>query len=114
MVVDYDGRIISQASPGPGERIVVGPVNVDMLRHERRVRRAHQMMAHLRTECYPLYQQSYLASATLTNHEVLTVTDQERRIDAVKEKIGYLVKEESSSLLSIQRLIDLSKEKGAD
>jgi hypothetical protein len=61
-----------------------------------------------------MYQQSYLASATLTSHEVLTVTDQERRIDAVKEKIGYLIKEESSSLLSIQRLIDLSKEKGAD
>jgi formamidase len=114
MVVDYDGRIITQASPGPGERIVVAPVNVDMLRHERRVRRAHQMMAHLRTECYPLYRQSYFPPATLTHHEVLTVTDQERQIDAVKEKIGYLVKEESSSLLSIQRLIDLSKEKGVD
>ena len=33
MIVDYDGRIVTQASPGPGERIVVAPVNIDMLRH---------------------------------------------------------------------------------
>ena len=25
MVVDYDGRILAQADPGPGEKIVVGP-----------------------------------------------------------------------------------------
>ena len=28
MVVDFDGRILAQASPGPGERIVVGPVDI--------------------------------------------------------------------------------------
>ena len=28
MVVDFDGRILAQASPGPGERIVVAPVDV--------------------------------------------------------------------------------------
>jgi hypothetical protein len=31
-----------------------------------------------------------------------------------RKRLGYLVKEESSFLLSIQGLIDLSKEKGAD
>jgi predicted amidohydrolase len=55
MIVDYDGRILAQASPGPGERIVVGPVDVSALRHERSVRRGHHMLSHLRTEAYPLY-----------------------------------------------------------
>jgi len=55
MVVDYDGRILAQASPGPGERIVVAPVDITALRHERSVRRGHHMLAHLRTEAYPVY-----------------------------------------------------------
>jgi len=55
MVVDFDGRILAQASPGPGERIVVGPVDVTALRHERATRRGHHMLAHLRTEAYPAY-----------------------------------------------------------
>jgi hypothetical protein len=54
-VVDYDGRILAQASPGPGERIVVAPVDISALRHEREVRRGHHMLAHLRTEAYPVY-----------------------------------------------------------
>ena len=54
-VIDYDGRILSQASPGPGERIVVAPVDISALRHERAVRRGHHMLAHLRTEAYPVY-----------------------------------------------------------
>ena len=54
-VIDYDGRILSQASPGPGERIVVAPVDISALRHEREVRRGHHMLAHLRTEAYPVY-----------------------------------------------------------
>ncbi len=56
-VIDYDGRILAQASPGPGERIVVAPVDISALRHEREVRRGHHMLAHLRTEAYPVYQQ---------------------------------------------------------
>ena len=35
MVVDYDGRILAQADPGPGERIVVAPIDIDALRDER-------------------------------------------------------------------------------
>jgi formamidase len=54
-VIDYDGRILAQASPGPGERIVVAPVDISVLRHERDVRRGHNMLAHLRTEAYPVY-----------------------------------------------------------
>jgi formamidase len=54
-VIDYDGRILAQASPGPGERIVVAPVDISALRHERETRRGHHMLAHLRTEAYPVY-----------------------------------------------------------
>jgi predicted amidohydrolase len=56
-VVDYDGRLLAQASPGPGERIVVAPIDISALRHERATRRGHHMPAHLRTEAYPVYQQ---------------------------------------------------------
>ena len=54
-VVDFDGRLLAQASPGPGERIVVAPVDIAALRHERATRRGHHMLAHLRTEAYPVY-----------------------------------------------------------
>ena len=54
-IVDFDGRILAEASPGPGERIVVAPVDITALRHERNTRRAHSMLAHLRTEAYPVY-----------------------------------------------------------
>ncbi len=57
MVVDYDGRLLAQASPGPGERIVVAPIDVTALRHERETRTGHAMLAHLRTEAYPVYQE---------------------------------------------------------
>jgi predicted amidohydrolase len=55
MVVDFDGRVLAEASPGPGERIVVAPVDVSALRHERETRSGHHMLAHLRTEAYPVY-----------------------------------------------------------
>jgi predicted amidohydrolase len=54
-VVDFDGRLLAQASPGPGERIVVAPIDITALRHEREVRRGHHMLAHLRSEAYPVY-----------------------------------------------------------
>lgn len=56
MIVDYDGRILAQAEPGPGERIVVGPIDLAALRSERQRRRGHHMLAHLRMEAYKAYQ----------------------------------------------------------
>jgi formamidase len=55
-VVDFDGRLLAEASPGPGERIVVAPVDIGALRHERATRLGHHMPSHLRTEAYPVYQ----------------------------------------------------------
>jgi len=49
--------MLAEASPGPGERIVVAPIDISALRHERATRRGHHMLAHLRTEAYPVYQQ---------------------------------------------------------
>ena len=60
MVVDYDGRILAQADPGPGEKIVVAPVDVDRLRQERERRSGHDMRSHLRSEVY-----SYMDKARL-------------------------------------------------
>jgi predicted amidohydrolase len=57
MIVDYDGRVLAQAEPGKGEKIVVGPVDLAALRAERQRRRGHHMLAHLRTEAYPIYGQ---------------------------------------------------------
>jgi formamidase len=54
-IVDFDGRLLAEASPGPGERIVVAPIDITAVRHERATRRGHHMLAHLRTEAYPIY-----------------------------------------------------------
>lgn len=52
MVIDFDGRILAQADPGPGEKIVVAPIDIGVLRGERRRRRGHDVLSHLRTEAY--------------------------------------------------------------
>jgi predicted amidohydrolase len=58
MVVDYDGRVLAQADPGPGEKVVVAPLDLEALRAERARRKGHHMLAHLRTEAYPVYRTS--------------------------------------------------------
>ena len=50
MVVDYDGRILAQADPGPEAKIVVAPVDIMALRAERERRRGHHLLAHRRPE----------------------------------------------------------------
>jgi predicted amidohydrolase len=52
MVVDFDGRVLAQADPGPGEKIVVGPIDLGALRAERARRRGHHFLNHLRTTAY--------------------------------------------------------------
>ena len=61
-VVDFDGRLLAQASPGPGERIVVAPIDISALRHERATRQGHHMLAHLRTEAYPALSRAPLSA----------------------------------------------------
>jgi predicted amidohydrolase len=52
MVVDFDGRILAQADPGPGEKIVVGPIDLAALRYERSRRRGHNVLSDLRPGAY--------------------------------------------------------------
>jgi hypothetical protein len=80
-----------------------------MLRYERKMRRAHQMIAHLRTECYPMYRRSFLSGLPEPGrpHD-LTVTEQELRIDRAKRRMGYLGEEENAPTPNIQELLDRS------
>jgi len=55
MVVDYEGRLLAQADPGPGEKIVVAPIDLAALRAERERRMGHHMLGHLRMELYREY-----------------------------------------------------------
>ncbi|MEW5975612.1 MAG: nitrilase-related carbon-nitrogen hydrolase [Acidobacteriota bacterium] len=109
MVVDYDGRILTQASPGPGEKIVVGPVDIARLRQERKNRNAHQMLAHLRSECYSLYRREYLASGSFVGQDQVTVTDCEDRIEAAKRRVGYLAAGEKPETQPLQHWLEASK-----
>lgn len=52
MAVDFDGRILAQASPGPGERIVVAEIDVGALRQARARREGHNPFKHYRHGAY--------------------------------------------------------------
>lgn len=81
-VVDFDGRLLAEASPGPGERIVVAPIDISALRHERASRRGHHMLAHLRTEAYPVYRKHFYPPRTSESNSGLSY---ERNIDLIDE-----------------------------
>ena len=52
MIVDFDGRLLAQADPGPGEKVVVSAIDISSLRHERERRTGHAMLRHIRTEAH--------------------------------------------------------------
>lgn len=79
MVVDYDGRVLAEASPGPGERIVVAPISIDTLRAERERRVGHAMPAHHRAELYP-----HLAQPTYPR----APQPADRTVEAQKDRIA--------------------------
>ena len=80
----------------------------------RKTRRAHQMLAHRRTECYPLYRKSIYPAGTLTRQEDVCVTQLERQIDSVKRTIGYLGPSESSPGQDIQERLNRADENPPD
>lgn len=63
MAVDYDGRILAQADPGPGEKVVVAPINVGQLRAERERRQGHDTRAHFRAGIHGYAGKDYLEGA---------------------------------------------------
>ncbi|RMH16643.1 MAG: nitrilase [Acidobacteria bacterium] len=87
MVVDFDGRVLAQADPGPGEKIVVAPIDLAALRHERASRRGHQPLAHLRAESFPLYRRTWYPPGR--GPEQLSASGLERAIATAKGKLGY-------------------------
>jgi predicted amidohydrolase len=89
MIVDFEGRILAQADPGPGEKIVVAPVDISSLRHERGVRRGHQTLGHLRSECYPMYRKSFYPQGRADDREKLSVEGNDEATESVKVRLGY-------------------------
>jgi predicted amidohydrolase len=81
MVVDPDGRLLAQADPGPGEKVVVAPIDIERLREERGRRRGHDTRAHLRTEIHGYQRRAYLAPA---GGAVATIDELDRRIAEAK------------------------------
>ena len=63
MLVDFDGRILSQAESGGGNKIVVAPIDIGTLRYERERRQGHDMFNHTRTELYNYLDDTQFASS---------------------------------------------------
>ena len=84
MVVDYDGRILAQADPGPGEKVVVAPIDVGALRRERARRLGHDTRAHTRSSLYTYLRRDYLAPGGDT---VPSVDSLGARIRAAKDSL---------------------------
>ena len=78
MVVDYDGRILVQADPGEGEKVVVGPIDLAALRAERQRRIGHDMRAHLRSELHTYLQRPRLPRAAAKDHPLTDAGIRER------------------------------------
>ncbi|MFH1571407.1 MAG: nitrilase-related carbon-nitrogen hydrolase [Gemmatimonadota bacterium] len=84
MVVDFDGRILAQADPGPGERIVVAPIDIGALRWTRQRRAGHLPLGHLRTEAYPVYRRTHFVPGRLSAADDHTVEANQAAIEAAR------------------------------
>ncbi len=84
MLVDYDGRILAQVDPGPGEKVVVGPIDIEGLRHERERRRGHDTRAHYRAEIHRYPAMGRLPPAGV---DPISIDDNNRRILAAKKEL---------------------------
>ncbi len=91
MVVDYDGRILSQADPGPGEKIVFAPLDLASLRAERQRRRGHHMLSHLRTEAYPFYQRPLYPGGLAEDGGPPNLAGNDRAVAAGKQRLAGMV-----------------------
>ena len=86
MVVDYDGRILAQADHGPGEKVVVAPIDLEALRAERQRRSGHDVRAHLRSEVYDYLRRSWFPPASPEEHPLTADTIRER-IRRAKQRV---------------------------
>jgi hypothetical protein len=86
-ILDFDGRLLAEASPGPGERIVVATIDVDAVRHERATRVGHHMLAHLRCDAYPVYRARRYPPAAPMGVPELSYEENQSRIASAKARI---------------------------
>lgn len=84
MVVDYDGRILAQADAGPGEKVVVAPINIDQLRAERERRIGHDLRAHLRSNVHNYLNRDYLPAA---GNEPISIESLKNRISKARQRL---------------------------
>ncbi|MEW6741761.1 MAG: nitrilase-related carbon-nitrogen hydrolase [Planctomycetota bacterium] len=85
MVVDYDGRILAQADPGPGEKVVVAPIDLEALRAERARRVGHDMRSHLRTEVHTYLREPLFERAGPAHP--ITIANLKERIASAKKRL---------------------------
>jgi predicted amidohydrolase len=86
MVVDFDGRILAVAEAGPGERVVVAPIDLDSLRAERARRAGHDMRSHHRAELHPYASQPMFAPSG--RQEITLASVRDRIADAKRRAEG--------------------------
>lgn len=83
-LVDYEGRVQSQALQS-GEQIVLGHIDLDMLREWRANTYTHLMPAHLRTEAYTYLSKPHFPARAFTKDQEITTDDLLKQIDASRE-----------------------------
>lgn len=94
MVVDFDGRILAQADPGGGEKIVIAPLDLAALRAARQERQLHNFIAHRRGTAYRAAREpGFRGPSDASGHDVETLT---ARIEAEKRRLGYGTREDLS------------------
>jgi formamidase len=90
-IIDWDGRIIAQAAPGPGERVALGPIDIDMLRWVRQTQVQHNIPCQLRTEAYPCYRNTYYPTGLGTERFSGTMPEVTERLTAtIKQSMKKL------------------------
>ncbi len=91
-IIDFDGRPLAEATPGPGERIAFAPIDISALRHERQTRLGHHMLAHLRTDAYDVYRTPLYPPRIAGRRTVLSYEENNRLIEAAKDELPARMK----------------------
>ena len=81
MIVDYDGRILASAGESSGEKIVVAPIDIGAIRHEKKRRQGHDTLAHYRKSAYKYHNKKRLE----IDSDIPTINSLKTRIENAKK-----------------------------